>query len=267
MMYAKDFRREAREALSGHWGQAVGTGFVAALLGATTGGGSSFSSTISNNGETLNGIKANLYYNYNYDVANLIIGIFGFILVVFLILTLIQFFVSGAAALGYARYNLNLISKDKDSQFSDLFSMFHLFWKGFLLALLQSVFVFLWALLFIIPGIIAAYSYSMAFYIMCENPEMSAREALSASKELMKGYKFKYFCLEFSFIGWQILSVFTLGIGALWLLPYMEASFASFYRYICHESYGDSFREIPDTEAAGIENPIDSAYGTSTYNY
>lgn len=261
-MFAKDFRREAREALQGHWAQAVGTGFVASLLGAGTSYGSSLSSSIN---QTMDDMNYDLYYS-NSPIVGIIFGILSFLVIVLLILALVQLFVSGAASLGYARYNLNLVSKNKEANFSDLFSMFHLFWKAFLLALLQGIFVFLWMLLFIIPGIVAAYRYSMAFYIMCENPEMSPLEAISASKELMKGYKFKLFCLEFSFIGWYFLCLFTLGIGTLWLTPYVQASAASFYCFVCREKYGDSFREIPNAELPQ-DTPSEGTYYEASSNY
>lgn len=95
--------------------------------------------------------------------------------------------------------------------------------------LLTTIFTLLWTLLFIIPGIMASYSYSMIFYILSDNPELSAMEALIKSKEMMMGFKWKLFCLHLSFIGWSLLSIITLGIGFLWLTPYMYSSIAIFY--------------------------------------
>ena len=98
--------------------------------------------------------------------------------------------------------------------------------------MLQGVYVFLWALLFVIPGIIATYSYAMTSYILAENPELTASEAIDMSKEMMEGNRFRLFCLHMSFIGWAILCVFTFGIGYLWLAPYMQAAQAAFYREV-----------------------------------
>ena len=81
-----------------------------------------------------------------------------------------------------------------------------------------------------IPGIIAFYANIMGAYIMLENPELTAREALAKSREMMKGNKWRLFCLSFSFIGWDILAALTLGIGHLFLCPYVEAANAAFYR-------------------------------------
>ena len=98
--------------------------------------------------------------------------------------------------------------------------------------LLVTLYTVLWMLLFIIPGIVAAFRYSMTFYILAENPELSASEAINRSKELMDGNKWRFFCLGASFIGWIILTLFTLGIGNLFLNPYMQAAHAAFYRDI-----------------------------------
>jgi len=87
-------------------------------------------------------------------------------------------------------------------------------------------------LLLIIPGIIAALSYSQAFFILADNPSLSASEVLSKSKEIMDGHKLKLFFLGFNFIGWSFLCILTLGIGFLWLIPYMKVSYASFYNEI-----------------------------------
>ena len=91
----------------------------------------------------------------------------------------------------------------------------------------------------VILGTIKEYSYAMAPYLLYENPGMKANEAITASKELMNGNKWRLFCLLLSFTGWALLSIFfSCGIGHLWLNPYMEASVASFYREIYAEKYG-----------------------------
>lgn len=94
---------------------------------------------------------------------------------------------------------------------------------------LVNLFTFLWALLLIIPGIMKAFSYALTPYILLDEPELTAKQAIARSSEIMEGRRWKLFCLYFSFIGWGILSVLTFGIGFLWLLPYMNASFAAFY--------------------------------------
>ena len=94
---------------------------------------------------------------------------------------------------------------------------------------LVNLFTFLWALLLIIPGIMKAFSYALTPYIIMDEPELTARHAITRSCEIMQGRRWKRFCLYLSFIGWGILSLLTFGIGFLWLAPYMNASIAAFY--------------------------------------
>ena len=94
---------------------------------------------------------------------------------------------------------------------------------------LVNLFTFLWALLLIIPGIMKAFSYALTPYIIMDEPELTARQAITRSCEIMEGRRWKLFCLYLSFIGWGILSILTFGIGILWLVPYMNASVAAFY--------------------------------------
>lgn len=104
-------------------------------------------------------------------------------------------------------------------------------WASFLLML----FVSLWSLLLVIPGIIKWYSYSMTPYILNDNPELTANQAIDRSRAMMRGHKFDLFYLHLSFIGWMILSVITLGIGTLWLTPYMYTAQAAFYEDVRSE--------------------------------
>lgn len=262
MLYAADFRAKAREALNGNWGKAVGVGFVASLLGAATtfasSGGSSNGSN-SNSGSSgnvstggMSELEGMLDYNGLSGIDSIadlngviptefqvgfmvLLSVLSFISIVFLI---IHFTIGGAVTLGYVKFNLNLVD-GKPASFADLFSEFHRFGTAFLMQLLRNIFTVLWSLLFVIPGIYASYGYAMTPYILLENPEMTANEAITASKQLMNGNRWRLFCLEISFIGWSLLAVLlTCGIGFFWLVPYMETSFAAFYREIKAEKYG-----------------------------
>ena len=84
----------------------------------------------------------------------------------------------------------------------------------------------------IIPGIIKGIAYSQAMYILAENPEIGGREAISKSQEMMRGHKMEYFILLLSFIGWSILASLTFGLLYIWLIPYMNATYANFYQSI-----------------------------------
>ena len=94
---------------------------------------------------------------------------------------------------------------------------------------LVNLFTILWTLLLIIPGIMKAFSYALTPYILLDEPELTARQAITRSCEIMQGRRWKLFCLSLSFIGWGILCILTFGIGILWLVPYMNASVAAFY--------------------------------------
>ena len=93
----------------------------------------------------------------------------------------------------------------------------------------MGIFIFLWSLLLIVPGIVKAYAYAMTPYILVERPELSVNEAIGLSRRMMKGRKFDLFYLHLSFIGWALLCILTLGIGFLWLYPYMMTAQAAFY--------------------------------------
>ena len=234
MKFASDFRESAREALRGKWGLAVGVGLVASLLG---GGGSSNasininldSSDVETTG-SLEGLVSQMSENAS-EALPIIIGFMGAILLVALVMWVAMIFLSSVISLGYAKFNLELID-DGAPSFNNLFSYFK-HWKVAVASnLLMVLYVFLWMLLFIIPGIVAGYSYAMTPYILADNPNLSASEAIAMSKEMMRGNKWRLFCLGFSFIGWEILCVFSLGIGFLWLVPYQQAAVADFYREI-----------------------------------
>ena len=103
------------------------------------------------------------------------------------------------------------------------------FLGSMLTGILYTVFVSFASMIFVIPGIIFACSFSMAFYVINDHPEMTAMEALRESSRLMKGYKMKYFMLTLSFIGWMILGSLCFGIGTLWASAYMSTANAVFY--------------------------------------
>jgi uncharacterized membrane protein len=114
--------------------------------------------------------------------------------------------------------------------FGNLFDAFSdLFGKSFLLWLFEGIFLCLWSLLFCIPGIIKTFSYSMSFFILRDNPGMKPIDAITASRKMMNGHKWRLFCLFFSFIGWSLLCTLSFGIGYLWLTPYVIQSMANFY--------------------------------------
>ena len=115
-------------------------------------------------------------------------------------------------------------------------TMFDGFTDGFVSRMLgfilYTLYIALWSILFIIPGIVKSYSYAMTFYILRDDPSIGANEAITRSRQMMDGHKWQLFCLHFSFIGWILLSMLTLGILTLWVMPYMETATAVFYESI-----------------------------------
>lgn len=136
--------------------------------------------------------------------------------------------ISGPMSLGLVIFSLAL-SRNQNPKIEQLFDGFARFGTALFAQVLIMVYVLLWALLLIVPGIIAALSYAMTFYILADNESMGAKEAMKRSKEMMMGNKWKLFCLGLRFIGWAILSILTLGIGFLWFIPYLQISTAKFY--------------------------------------
>ena len=142
---------------------------------------------------------------------------------------LVELLVSGAFTVGFMAFFLG-IAQEGEAQLDLLFVGFRRFWKSFGVYFLSTIFVLLWSLLLIIPGIIASFRYAMAYFIIADDEDCGALEAIRRSKEMMKGNKWKLFCLHWRFFGWALLATFfTLGIGYLWLVPYMQTSLAKFY--------------------------------------
>ncbi|NTW32549.1 MAG: DUF975 family protein [Bacteroidetes bacterium] len=149
-------------------------------------------------------------------------------------ISLFSLIISGPMTLGLAIFSLTL-SRNQDARFEQIFQGFNNFGTSLGAYLLMILFVILWSILLIIPGIIAALSYSMTFFIIADDNTIGAMEAIDKSKKMMDGYKLKYFYLILRFFGWALLCILTLGIGFLWLAPYMQVTMAKFYEDIKEE--------------------------------
>ncbi|SHO51894.1 DUF975 family protein [Anaerocolumna xylanovorans] len=219
MLRARDYRQKAREALSGNWGTAIGTGFAVQAI--------NFILVLIVYMVLLANASLQITGDMSYtDYPQVIISPKGY-LEYMLALIVVQF-VMYALLVGYLYFNVNLVRRES-FQFNNVFSRFNIILKIFGLYFMMGLFILLWSFLFVIPGIIASFRYCMAPYIMADNPEIGIMDAIRESKEMMNGYKWKYFCLQFSFIGWALLSIVTFGIGLLWVMPYMQAANAAFY--------------------------------------
>lgn len=145
--------------------------------------------------------------------------------------SIVDCFVTIFLGLGLTSYYMKIV-RGEEVSIGDLFSKGNLLLKAFVTSILTGLVVFGGSLLLVIPGIILAFGYTMINYVYIDNPEIGIIEVMKKSREMMKGHKWEYFCLCFSFIGWFILGIFTCGLLYFWLLPYMGVAQANFYESI-----------------------------------
>lgn len=137
----------------------------------------------------------------------------------------------GPISIGIASYSLHLVRRtDKKNKIDTAVDGF----RGpigdhILLGVLQTIFVFLWTLLFVIPGIVKTIAYSQCYFIKIDHPEYDAQTCITESRRMMNGHKWQYFCLTLSFLGWIIVGAICCGVGTLWVSAYMQAAYAEFY--------------------------------------
>ena len=223
-MTASEHRMTAREALSGRWGVSIGTGLVATAL---KGGGTGFGFSLPTSSAEAEGMAPT---NEEVLMIILIAAIVAVsVFTIAYVLGSIYGMFSSIIQAGYCSFNLKLIDDDEPA-FKNLFSQFRKAKSIIIAYLLRFLFETIGYMLFIVPGIIVSYNYAMVPFILADNPSVSAKEALRMSKEMMYGNRWRLFCLQFSFIGWALLTVLSLGVGSIWLTPYQNAALASFYR-------------------------------------
>lgn len=137
----------------------------------------------------------------------------------------------GPMGIGLASVFLSLARGDGEVRlermFTDGFSQ--QFGRNLLLGLLRGLFTALWSMLFVVPGIVKHYAYSMSFYIAADHPEYTWNQCMDASKRMTAGHKGELFVLDLSFIGWFFVGALCLGVGSLWVTPYYNASWANYY--------------------------------------
>lgn len=128
------------------------------------------------------------------------------------------------------------LKQARDGQPMQLGDMFRGFQDDFggtlLIGFLTGLFTALWSLLFVFPGIVKYYAYSMAYYVKADHPDYNWKACVDESRRLMNGHKWEKFVLDLSFIGWTIVGSLCLGVGTLWVTPYVYATEAQFYDYV-----------------------------------
>ena len=227
-MESRAYKEKALEMLSGKWLFSALYYLLGALLGSALAG------TLICHPEyfLINNLITEEFVNSIPDSLSFIItGIFLYFQLLGVFFTA-QLMVGGMVDLGVARYTLNL-HDGHPTRIMTLFSQANNFTSACLLFYFRKILVLLQSLLLIVPGVIAHYKYALAQFIMCDYPDISARQALEESKDLMEGHKMELFKLELSFIGWHLLSIATLGIGYVFLRPYIISARVAFYRELC----------------------------------
>ena len=214
----KEIRAAARQALNGHWGWAILVclifGVIVAIVQTPNSLGSVFRLGMSR--QSLATAAAVAGISFLDSMFTLFAGLFF----------------TNPLTVGF-RNSLKAFYKDAD--YNTVGNMFKFgfsdgqYWRNVAGILLMNLFIALWTLLFIIPGIIKSFAYAMTPYILKDNPELGPNDARLKSIEMMRGHKWKLFGLELSFIGWFLLCILSLGIGFIWLAPYFNTAHAAFY--------------------------------------
>lgn len=234
-----EFKMRGKMAMKRNYGAAIAVTVVMGIISALFGGGSSGSA--SGSSVSMEGYGSGSYVEPEMAIlmsiiaaSAVVIGLIGMVLIIFVENVLkiggYKFFILNQSGLqpGFE----TVLDGFKSGHYKNLvITMF-----------LRDLFIGLWSLLFVIPGIIKSYEYRMVPYILAENPGMDRQQAFMISKEMMDGDKLNGFLLDLSFIGWYLLSVFTCGILAVaYVNPYVEATWAEVYAYNKAKAFQQGF--------------------------
>ncbi len=221
MWTRRELKERAKYFLRGIYWKAFWVSIVIALATGGSGGGSSGRGSNSNN--------SNYDINLESPESSMYIAFFIVLLAVLLLFLLLRIFIGYSLEVGGRRYFI------QSAQYSDNRKCFSFAFRGenylgiVLTMLLKAVFNSLWYLLLIVPGIIKSYSYRMVPYILADNPNIGYTRAITLSRQMTRGHKFRIFVLDLSFIGWYLLGLLALIIGMLFVLPYENATNAELY--------------------------------------
>lgn len=211
-------RAKARESLSGHWAMAVVATLVymAIAITITSPAGISYSRFLADLQNTPSLFVGPFFEGTLWSTLSTV----SFLACVFVVWPL---------GYGYITTFITTVREKSEFKIDGIFSGFGNYTKVLSTMLLMNVYIYLWTCLLFVPGIIKSYSYAMTSYILAENPNIGADEAICESMKMMKGHKMDLFLLDFSFFGWMLLAGLTCGVGLLWLTPYMNSARAAFY--------------------------------------
>ena len=222
MLRSKELRAKAWESLKGKYWMAFVVTSVTGLICSICNAFVSFGQNLS---EVL-GLVDPAEMDSTMALGALVLN--GVVIVSAIIGALYSIFVTEALTVGTCNYFIK--NTDSKPSFRDVFSGFKVkYGRNIGTLLLVSIKTVLWTLLFIIPGIIKSFEYAIIPYILADDPEISSEDAFKKAKQMMNGNKWRLFKLNFSFFGWFLLCVLTLGIGTFFLIPYVNAATAEFY--------------------------------------
>lgn len=195
------FKSNAKDQLRGKWGLAIKVFFILTLL---------------------NLIDSSLDASYKFELfkvnENISRGI-----------KFVNYIFEGVLQVGVCRFALNIAIDKENVSLIDAFSGFNVYFKAVAIYLIKLVCTIIGYFLLIVPGIIIDIMFSQAFYILCEDNSKEIIECLKESARMMQGYKWDYFVLGVSFIGWNLLGFITLGLANFILNPYIETTYANYY--------------------------------------
>lgn len=224
MWNRKELKQTAKVALKRNYWKAVFVSIVFMSFVGVTGTTANNATNMSDSFSTMLNNPAILIASAVLLIAIIAIGVFLFVLIF------------NPFEVGYAKFHINAI-KDT-ANVSDLGSGYDVSYKrNVKVVFLRDLYLVLWSMLFVIPGIVKSYEYRMIPYILAENPEITANDAFKMSKEMMKGNKWRAFVLDISFILWGILGAITAGIVTfLYVLPYIQLTHAALYEALKSET-------------------------------
>lgn len=228
MWNRQEFKFRGKEAFKRNYGSAVAVALLMGIVTLLFGSNSGVNTTVNENRYVE--YSSGVHYSTNVPIIGALIG--GIAITAVLIGILLQIFIENVLEVGGKRFFiLNQTSRPGISTIIDIFKSGN-YGNVVLVMFLQELFVALWSLLLVVPGIIKHYEYLMIPYILAENPGMDRQEVFKISKQMMDGHKMDAFVMDLSFIGWYLLSACTCGLlNIFYVNPYREAAFAEVYAF------------------------------------
>lgn len=224
-------KQNAKAALRGRYWMAFLVSLLTGLLAGGSSGGVGGASGGLSGASSMNsgsGGDPSMFAEVFADNPALVVTLVIVVLVIMALAICYTIFVANPILVGYRDYFME--NRMGQPGFGRLFSGFNKNYKNIVLTVfLKNLFIGLWSLLFIIPGIIKAYQYYFVEYIMAENPTIEWRRALDLSRQMTNGQKWNIFVLELSFLGWELLGALACGVGTLFVAPYISATMAELY--------------------------------------